>query len=51
MVAPPFLFLPPLFLSFFLHLYSPCGSSIGDFEFSPQIRALGARNRLYELVS
>jgi membrane-bound metal-dependent hydrolase YbcI (DUF457 family) len=35
--SPPFLFLSPLFLSFFLLLYSPCSSSIGDFEFSPQI--------------
>jgi hypothetical protein len=32
--SPPFLFLPPLFLSSFLLLYSPHGSSIGDFKFS-----------------
>jgi hypothetical protein len=36
-VAPPFLFLPPLFLSSFLLLSSPCGGSIGNFEFYPQI--------------
>jgi hypothetical protein len=39
------------FLSSFLLLLSPCGGSIGDFEFSPQIRALDARNQLHELIS
>jgi hypothetical protein len=33
----PFLFLPPLFFSSFLLLYSSCGGSIDDFKFPPKI--------------
>jgi hypothetical protein len=35
-----FLFFSPLFLSFFLLLYSPCDDSIGDFEFPPKFKPL-----------
>jgi hypothetical protein len=43
--TPPFLFLPFLFPSSFSFLLSSlCGGSIGDLEFSPQIRAHGATN-------
>jgi hypothetical protein len=37
-------FLISLFVPSFLLLYSPYRGFIGDFKFSPQIRALGVKN-------